>query len=1363
MTKFKKALTLILSLSILSTNIAYSKIKTNENEIKNIEISKGINYIRKYVESTDRKNMYILTADLSNKGVGIIFSKAKDRVKKSETLTGQIEREILKGNDVVAGINADMFEMSTGFSTGPQITNGEVMTGFSSRSEENIYPVFGIDINGKPFIDKIHMQANLSVNDEKNIAIDNLNREKFKESLILLNYMINDERKIDYKDYYQNGALTLVKGINEPIKLGKEYEGTVVDLGIGKKEIIIPKDAVVIASHGKKFNWVKDNIKVGDKIKFKIDFDKQGIADVIGTYTQIVDDGKALTSQDMIKNGANSNHVSSKRARTAIGITSDNKVVSVVIDAGVNEGYSSDGATYAELGNILKSLGAYDAVVLDGGGSTQMNVKFPGESTLKIVNKLSDGRERALTNAILFVNKTQPSKILEKIVFENSQLLVYKNTKTELKINGYDTNYHKVDLSKAIINWKVEGNIGKVQNGVFIASNKASNGKITAEISGKKSVVDVTVVDKVSEIKIAENGLLLKSGDTKQFSIVAKYNGKTLQIPNEKVSWSVLGGIGSISSKGLFKANKKGTGQIIAKLDDKMDKASVYVDLDELLIDDFEHNDNSRYLAEGLLNADAVITNEKSKQGKYSLKTVFDLNEWDRLDNLTVNTWPTLVDKNDNNISSQYMSYVKPQKISFWAYGEGINGNAYINILDGNENIQKINLNSKIEKGKWTYITADIPDVTLPITFLNIAFTESDKALTGRANIYIDDIKFIYNDINDHNPPQFTSFKPGNIYSNKGRISVKVLDDKSKIDEKSLKVKIDGNIVKPIYDAENNIIYVEAKDLAAGSHTFSVIAADTAGNVSKEMQYTFNVILEEDTKAPVILNVYPVKDAKVLTNYPKISFKIVDDKSGISKNDIFVFLNSKQLKVYYDDDSGYGYALPAAELLEGNQTLTIYAKDKKGNVSDVYVTNFVVNNLRQPKSNEFTIDVFADTHTKYYLNELLDSSSKGTSDLILHVGDIVDSNNKDEWDGVKETLSSYSKQIIAAAGNHDVINGSDNFNSYFGGLSQVYNYGNTIIIKLDSSINNSIKDSDPTQYEFLKEILAKNKKKNIIIMTHIPTRDFINKSYSLKEEDRKLLESILVNYKSKNKDKNILVISGHQHIFKTWTTNGINYLISGNGSGKKYAKMEDGGYLSYTRLSIGNSIVIKNIPIIERIGIMNKFNEPLNKIYLSRGMSNEILAAVDFAYGSYNNIMNSAYLRNVDVKWESEDSNIVAVSNGICYAKNIGNTYIKVTIGDITRRIPVEVTEQVKEFTSIGFKDSLLKVENNKTYNLNLYGFDLYGNAHLIDTSKIKYEMKGKIGTIKQGKITIKAKKGAKSVVTATYGKLKATINLEVR
>ena len=55
--------------------------------------------------------------------------------------------------------------------------------------------------------------------------------------------------------------------------------------------------------------------------------------------------------------------------RTAIGITSDGKVVLFVCDGRIK---SSDGATIVELARIMLGLGCVEAVNMDGGGSTAM-------------------------------------------------------------------------------------------------------------------------------------------------------------------------------------------------------------------------------------------------------------------------------------------------------------------------------------------------------------------------------------------------------------------------------------------------------------------------------------------------------------------------------------------------------------------------------------------------------------------------------------------------------------------------------------------------------------------------------------------------------------------------------------------------------------------------------------------------------------------------------------------------------------------------------------------------------------------------------------------------------------------------------
>jgi uncharacterized protein (TIGR03382 family) len=80
-----------------------------------------------------------------------------------------------------------------------------------------------------------------------------------------------------------------------------------------------------------------------------------------------------------------------RNPRTAVGMSKDGKTLIVVVVDGRSS--SSVGMTCGELGNLMKGLGAYNALNLDGGGSSAMYLQGTG-----IVNTPSDGSERVTGN-----------------------------------------------------------------------------------------------------------------------------------------------------------------------------------------------------------------------------------------------------------------------------------------------------------------------------------------------------------------------------------------------------------------------------------------------------------------------------------------------------------------------------------------------------------------------------------------------------------------------------------------------------------------------------------------------------------------------------------------------------------------------------------------------------------------------------------------------------------------------------------------------------------------------------------------------------------------------------------------------------
>lgn len=121
---------------------------------------------------------------------------------------------------------------------------------------------------------------------------------------------------------------------------------------------------------------------------------KSDIAEAVGGRQQIMDGGMITT----VKNNK-------QDPRTAIGVSSDrNKVIMLAIDG--RQSSHSNGADYPEMGKMFKAMGAYDAINLDGGGSTTFIASDSSESTgFSVRNKPSDGSERKVPNGLAIVSR----------------------------------------------------------------------------------------------------------------------------------------------------------------------------------------------------------------------------------------------------------------------------------------------------------------------------------------------------------------------------------------------------------------------------------------------------------------------------------------------------------------------------------------------------------------------------------------------------------------------------------------------------------------------------------------------------------------------------------------------------------------------------------------------------------------------------------------------------------------------------------------------------------------------------------------------------------------------------------------------
>ena len=110
------------------------------------------------------------------------------------------------------------------------------------------------------------------------------------------------------------------------------------------------------------------------------------VRDMVGGGPMLVDGGHVVV-------GACSGSICAPNPRTAIGVTADGRYLLVVAD-GRRAGWAT-GMTLNQLAVLMVSLGAVQALNLDGGGSSTMVVKNG------VVNKPSSGGERTVSTTLL--------------------------------------------------------------------------------------------------------------------------------------------------------------------------------------------------------------------------------------------------------------------------------------------------------------------------------------------------------------------------------------------------------------------------------------------------------------------------------------------------------------------------------------------------------------------------------------------------------------------------------------------------------------------------------------------------------------------------------------------------------------------------------------------------------------------------------------------------------------------------------------------------------------------------------------------------------------------------------------------------
>ena len=182
----------------------------------------------------------------------------------------------------------------------------------------------------------------------------------------------------------------------------------------GSRGADVPRRGSTIQATGKRAKWLRNNLRVGQKVAIKQTVrNAKGKRVKLTKGTTILQVGPTLVrngkvdvnayADGLIRQGSDKtftyNWVLRSNPRSMIGIDRKGRLMLVVLD-GRQAGYS-EGMSVIQTARLMKRLGAREALNLDGGGSSVMAVDGKG-----IVNRPSDATgERYLGNSLLIMPK----------------------------------------------------------------------------------------------------------------------------------------------------------------------------------------------------------------------------------------------------------------------------------------------------------------------------------------------------------------------------------------------------------------------------------------------------------------------------------------------------------------------------------------------------------------------------------------------------------------------------------------------------------------------------------------------------------------------------------------------------------------------------------------------------------------------------------------------------------------------------------------------------------------------------------------------------------------------------------------------
>ncbi|MGV3710725.1 MAG: phosphodiester glycosidase family protein [Gemmatimonas sp.] len=365
------------------------------------QLAPGVEY-RQFQDKSGPWRVNLVRIDLRVAKVELRPARANDSLRSREKTTGMVQRANSRGDEVLAAVNADFFELKLGENENNQVINGEWWKGLKVTDSpydtyDNVHIQFGIDADRHVLMDRFILDGRFWARGAMTpiVTVNSIPSGTYEGTTL-------------FTPKY--GARTPLDTARKSVEVALQAAGLKRDTllfvrrgaAMNSNGNSIPANGAILSAYGPRADALKATNE-GDTVRVllaTLPRIKHGATPtaLIGGWPRILKNGVNVAGEAATVEGTLSRNAEAVHPRTAVGFSRDSSRVYLLTVDGRSE--NSGGATLVQLAGLMKKLGAWDAMNFDGGGSTTMVIRD------KLVNVPSDTTgERAVGNALLLIRR----------------------------------------------------------------------------------------------------------------------------------------------------------------------------------------------------------------------------------------------------------------------------------------------------------------------------------------------------------------------------------------------------------------------------------------------------------------------------------------------------------------------------------------------------------------------------------------------------------------------------------------------------------------------------------------------------------------------------------------------------------------------------------------------------------------------------------------------------------------------------------------------------------------------------------------------------------------------------------------------